>query len=363
MTKILKVRVFYISATLLMSGCSSLGPRTVERVHYEYNTAIAKTADEQLLLNIVRLKYRDNPYFLEPTQIAENRKFTTRFGISGTKFGLASNAGKHELGILGYNEIFQNPTITYLPLQGEKFTHRMVSPIPLAVVLGLMQAGWSTKRVFNLCLECINHLDNASSASGPTPTRKPNYESFTEAIDILDTLYSQKHLVIGLSSGNSKELILKFTNSDSQSQQLKSLLGLDKGRSEFHFNSNFLDASDTNLSVRTRSMMEVLFYLSHAVCVPEKDIEAGLVTETEDETGEIFDWSENLSGEWIAINYSEGKDRPVGAFVSVFYRGKWFYITDNNLNAKSTFMFLTYLFNLQSGDSMAAVPMLTLSAN
>jgi hypothetical protein len=346
-----------------MGGCESIGPKFVKSVHHEYNDAIAKTNDEQLLLNIVRLKYRDTVCFLEVNNIAELRKLTTRIGPSGSKFGLVSNAGKHELGITAYSEIFQSPTVNYFPLRGEDFTKRMLSPVPIAVFLGLIQTGWSVKRVFHLGVECINRLDNASIASGPTPTKKPEYESFAEAVDLINTLHTQKHLIIGVNAETQKDLILKFTNSDSQVQKLKSLLGVKPDSSEFRFSSNFLDTCDTNLIVHTRSVMEILFYLSHAVCVPPKDIAAGLVTETKDKDGKIFDWSRSLSGKLVAIDYHEGKDRPSNAFVSVFYREKWFYIADNNLNAKSTFMLLNHLFNLQAGNSMASVPMLTVLAN
>jgi hypothetical protein len=110
-------------------------------------------------------------------------------------------------------------------------------------------------------------------------------------------------------------------------------------------------------------MMEVLFYLSHAVSVPQADIATGLVMETKDENGEIFDWRDSLSGEWMTINYSETQERPKNAFVSVFYRGKWFFIADNDLNTKSTFMFLNFLFSWQSGRPAGLQPVLTMSNN
>ncbi|MDR1435330.1 MAG: hypothetical protein LBI77_02905 [Puniceicoccales bacterium] len=355
--------VLRITASLLAGGCASIGPRSIEKVHYEYNTAIAKTADEQLLLNIIRLKYRDNPYFLEVSSIAENRKFTTRIGTGGTEFGLVKNANEHKLALTAYSEVFQNPTITYTPLRGEQFTQRIVSPIPLGVVLSLIQAGWDVGRVFNLCVERINSLDNASSASGPTPTQKPVYESFAEAVSIIDALYKQDRLAIGLDTENQKKLVIKLMNADSQSQKLKAILGLNPNKNEFYFTSNFLDVNNSGLVVRTRSIMEVLFYLSHAVTVSREDIDGGFVTETKDETGAVFHWNEHLSGDWITVSSSEASKCPPNAFVRVLYRGKWFYIADNDLNSKSTFMFLTYLFNLQSGDSKAFIPSLIISAN
>ncbi|MDR0678363.1 MAG: hypothetical protein LBF44_02395 [Holosporaceae bacterium] len=334
----------------------------MEKTHYEYNDAAAKANNKQLLLNLIRPKYRDSFSFVEITSIAENRKFTTRIGPSGSKIGLDKNGGHTDLGILAYGEDSQSPLINYSFLSGEQFTKRMISPIPLTTVLGLVQAGWSISRVFSLCFECFNHLGNAGTASGPTPTKKPDYESFAEAVDLIEALYNEKHLLIGLHTENRKNLILKFTNSDPQSQALKSLLGVNQDSSEFCFCPNFLDIR-TDLIVRTRSVIEILFYLSHAVCVPQTDIDAGLVTVTKDSAGKIFDWSKNLSGKWISIHCFEGREQPKNAFVSIFYRGKWFYIADNDLNSKSTFMFLNQLFNLQSGNSTAPAPTLVIPKN
>jgi len=43
--------------TVLMSGCSSLGPGTVSRDRFDYNTAISDSWKEQTPLNIVKIRY------------------------------------------------------------------------------------------------------------------------------------------------------------------------------------------------------------------------------------------------------------------------------------------------------------------
>jgi hypothetical protein len=48
------------------------------------------------------------------------------------------------------------------------------------------------------------------------------------------------------------------------------------------------------------------------------------------------------------------------AFVAIPYRGQWFYLADNDLESKSTFMLLSQLFRLQAGAAKAAGPTLTL---
>jgi hypothetical protein len=47
-------------------------------------------------------------------------------------------------------------------------------------------------------------------------------------------------------------------------------------------------------------------------------------------------------------------------FVAIPYRGQWFYLADNDLESKSTFMLLTQLFRLQAGAAKSAGPTLTL---
>ena len=48
------------------------------------------------------------------------------------------------------------------------------------------------------------------------------------------------------------------------------------------------------------------------------------------------------------------------AFVAIPYRGEWFYLADNDLESKSTFMLLTQLFRLQAVAAKSAGPTLTL---
>ncbi len=48
------------SVLLAAWGCS-LGPRTVDNGRLQFNEAVKTTSEQQLLLNIVRLRYTDSP--------------------------------------------------------------------------------------------------------------------------------------------------------------------------------------------------------------------------------------------------------------------------------------------------------------
>jgi hypothetical protein len=112
------------------------------------------------------------------------------------------------------------------------------------------------------------------------------------------------------------------------------------------------------LEIEPRSLMGTLHYLSHAIQVPPSHLEAGLVTVTMNDSGEIFDWS-LLTGDLLAINCCPRK--PKCASVAVKYRGVWFYIDDRDQNSKATFALLMQLFELQAGGGATGTkPVLTL---
>lgn len=113
----------------------------------------------------------------------------------------------------------------------------------------------------------------------------------------------------------------------------------------------------TTISADTRSLVGVLYYLSHAVEPPREHVEAGLVTVTRGPSGEPFDWSDML-GDLIRIRSS--RSEPENAAVAVRHRGWWFFIADDDETSKSTLTLLAQLFALQAGEVETEAPVLTL---
>ena len=58
------------SAVIGLNGCASYHTQLIEHRHWELNDAIRKTHLEQLLLNIVRLRYSETPFFLQLSSIS-----------------------------------------------------------------------------------------------------------------------------------------------------------------------------------------------------------------------------------------------------------------------------------------------------
>jgi hypothetical protein len=237
----------------------------------------------------------------------------------------------------------------------------MLNPIPLKDLFSLTGSGWSARRVFGLSVERINGLENAPSASGPTPSAAPNHtEKFNRLLQLIEEV-AHEQLLVPRINPQTKELQLQIKSSAEfrlQIREIKDLLGLDQNLDIFQVNNDFLRFSSDTISIRTRSLMSIFFYMSHHVDVPQSHKEAGLVTVTRNKDGSEFDWGTTPAGNTFHIRQSE--EQPKLAFVAIPYRGRWFYLADNDLESKSTFMLLMQLFRLQAGAATSAGPTLTL---
>ena len=357
--------VFAAAVLCAAVGCQTIGPRSLRTTHPQYNHAISRTLDEQFLLNLVRLKYRDNPFFLEVSSVTTQQSVETEMSAS-VKFAAGGGDTLTPSAGMTYKE---TPTISYAPLRGDQFLKQILSPVPLEAVLILTQSGWSVERVVSVCVERVNGLDNASNASGPTPSREPRFENFQKMVGILRELQLADALVLGaapclpdadgkMRSGN--DLVLRVQPVAALAPRivrLKELLGVPNAGDELRLTNMFFNRPENGLAVRTRSMMGILFYLSHNAEVPPAHREAGLVTRTLAADNTAFDWNK-VTGDLFRVKSADA--RPANAFVSVTYRGKWFYLADNDLESKSTFMLLTQLFNLQAGQIKTVAPALTI---
>ena len=140
-------------------------------------------------------------------------------------------------------------------------------------------------------------------------------------------------------------------------EALRSSLGLEPGSTHFDLTGFPYGRRPNEVGMRGRSLLGILYFLSSAVEPPPEDIATGRVTLTRDERGQAFDWSE-LSGRVLRIRSQA--EPPDDAYVTIPYRGSWFYIADDDRSSKTTFSLLSFLFSLQSAAGKGKSPLLTL---
>jgi hypothetical protein len=356
-----KKSILLLTIASLMSGCYSFGPDGLKGTHPLYNAAIIDSLNEQFIQNIVRLHYRDPAFFLDVVSVTASLKMDLSAGMDQSAFDL-SKGGADVLQFSAAGAYSNTPTIAYAPMQGESFVKNVLKPISLEDTFSLMGSGWTNRRVLSLCVERMNDLDNASVASGPTPLLPPkNTASFERLLQLFDEIRGE-NLIVPVFDSKANEIKLAIKSSASHQAaiaEIKQLLGLDPHLELYRVTSDFVDHKSDTISIRTRSLMSVFFYLSQNVDAPKEHKEAGLVTVTRSKDGSEFNWSNTAGGKLFHIHQKSGLP-PDMAFVAVPYRGEWFYIADNDLESKSTFMLLSQLFRLQAGAAKANAPTLTI---
>lgn len=395
-----------VGCAVLLAGCNTLGPRAVRRAPFEYNEALVQARNQQLLLNLVRLRYRDTPYFLQPTSLS------TQYELQGgANAGILVVEGGDGQGSAGAGiTVTERPTVTWTPLQGEEFVKELLSAIPLETVMLLPQAGWSIDRVFRLTIQTLNGLPNAPSASGPTPIYPPFYEGFQDVACALRRLQVGGRLELVAREAVPRpprpdgeetaaepvlEYVLRLPPEDADpvrktrplpeglchrpspapgdsdadvhlvSERLATAWAAPEGVRELTLRSAY-ETAEGELAVVTRSFLGALYYLSQGVEVPPGHLERGLVTPTlvsgDPGAAEAEDWARNLTEGLFRVRAATSRsDVPADPFVSVRYQGAWFYIPNDDLETKSTFGLLVQLLSLQAGAPKGLMPALTLS--
>lgn len=352
----------------LLAGCASqFGPNSIRAERPNYNREITASQDEQMLSNLVRLRYQDTPLFMELTSVVTSYTFDRSLGL-GAKLHPADGDDEvsPSLGLLLGNR----PTITYLPLQGEEFAQRMLSPMPLGSILFFAQTGWSVDRLLLLCVQRINDVPNAPTATGPTPPSPPDHERFVALASQLERLSNAglfgmnwEHVAGETMPPGQKPVFWLRTPSDPASplqqdlQAVRRVLALEAGRDQFQLTQFPFHRAADEIGMRGRSLLGLLYLLSQSVEAPDEHVAAGLVTVTRHADGRPFDWR-TLLGSTMRIRSSAS--RPASAYVAVFHRGYWFSIDDTDHGSKASLNLLHFLFSLQSASGKGRSPVLTL---
>lgn len=338
-----------------LNSCSNISARAVESGAMDYNIALQRTDDRQMLLNLVRLRYRDRPYFLEAGSLTTQFSITSSLGLTG---GAGTSIKQNTIANVGVG-VKEQPTVSYQPLQGEEFAQRMLSPIDIQTIVLLANSGWSVERILRLTVQRMNGLPNAPTAAGPTPATAPEYHDFQRVTEALRQLQQrdQLHLYMDGRDEQAYLLIASQAKSTETFQVLANLLRLDPDSPRYRLMLGSTAKPGQSISLRLRSLMGVMSFMSQAVNVPESDKSAGLVTTTLNSEGEEFNW-DNVAGSLFSI--ASQPQPPDSSAIAVQYRNNWFYIDDRDLDSKSSFSLLGQLFALRVGKGGGAAPMITL---
>jgi hypothetical protein len=349
------MKLLAAAVAALLAGCASVGPPTVARDRFEYVEAISQSWKAQMLLNLVKVRYADVPVFLDVTSVINAYGMETEGNVSAQAAPV--NRGDTFLGAGGSARYSDKPTISYAPLVGEKFAKSVMSPIPVSGVLLLIQSGYPADVVLRLTVNSVNGLENARTGMNP----RSGDAKFQELL----TLLREDQLRGGIAFQSRPDagkkamaMILRAPVDEAmagRNRRIAELLGLKADTRELDVGYGSIPAGNTEIMLLTRSMLQIMIDVASYFDVPESDVADGrtLRVRRTPEDEKLFP---------AVMRVRESVEQPADAFVSIRYRGHWFWIDDRDLESKRVFAFLMLMFSLTETGGAQAAPVLTIPA-
>jgi len=345
---------------LLVSGCATIGPDSIVRDRFDYNTAISNSWKEQTLLNIVKLRYSDMPLFVEVASVVSGYTMQSSVNLLGTNTNAPGGGGN--LASLGASGTYTDrPTITYTPITGKQFNRSFMKPIPPQAIMFLLQSGWDVDMILPLTVDSINGL-RARVAAGAS--QYAGDDDYYRAVKLFREI--QKSGAVGMQVRKGEDDIestIMFFYRDKLNQQLvdnlaelDQLLGLDKTARELKITYGLLPEHDDEIALRSRSILQIMITLAADIEVPEAHINDGrtIASSYVDKT------NKRRNEPLVKIQYS--KEKPENAFTAARYNDYWFFIDDRDFASKRSFAFLMILFSLTETGGSELLPVVTIPA-
>jgi hypothetical protein len=341
---------------LCLAGCAGIGPKTVDRDRFDYITALSNSWKSQMLLNIVKIRYCDAPVFLDVASVISGYTLETGVNLTGDWSGL-TNGSSQSLGASG--KYTDRPTITYSPVLGDKFARSMMTPIPPSSLVSLIQAGYPVDAVFRFTIHSINGIRN--SYGGWSRSRSADPE-FYPLLELMRKVQNSDAIGVRLKKINTENsMVWLFPNKPEESINadrvtLRKLLNIDPQAEELQVVYGSSQASDNEVAILTRSMLDLLVDLSSKIDVPAVHVTEKRVAPTVEDSAA----PEAYAAPLLRIKCSS--EKPSDAFVSISYHDYWFYIDDRDQNSKRAFSFLMFIFTLVETESKGGAPVVTIPA-
>jgi hypothetical protein len=307
-----------------------------------------------MLLNLVKMRYADAPVFLDVASVVN--QYLLEAELQGS---LAWNAflPTDSQNVTGRGRYANRPTITYQPLMGEKFTRSLMTPIPPAAIMSLVQAGWPADKVFRLAVQSVNGVYNRSESQ----PADPDFYRLTASMHRI-----QQSMGVGMRvqerQDKKRSTVMFFRKEDispeiqAETLAVRQLLGLNPELQEFEIVYGSLAANDREIAILSRSMLDILLEIGSYIEVPETHAAEQRATPN------IAADADMAAGVEPLARIRSSKEEPPDAYTAVPYRDHWFWVDDRDFKSKRVFSFLMFMFSLAETGVPDKAPVLTIPA-
>ncbi len=178
-----------IFCSLAVTGC--LSPITLNRAVTAYDESVTDAISKQLLINIARAHQHKPIHFTGVSNIAATFDFRVNAGATPALTGEASRA---LMPIFG-GSVAENPTISIVPIEGEEFTKRLLTPFQEAKFLLLLRQRYDIDLLLRLMAQELRITELGQEVVyRNTPADRSGYEMFRRVVTHLSAIQDQNQL-------------------------------------------------------------------------------------------------------------------------------------------------------------------------
>jgi hypothetical protein len=162
-------------AAVCMAAAGCMGSWAMRGTRLGYNKSVSYTASQEILLNIVRMRYGETPTFLDmPSVVSQTEASMVGAGAQKSAFQGALD---------GAFNLRDRPTITYAPRTGEDMGASMIKPLKAEAILDVSPG--DDTRIFLLAfVDSINGVRNSPQATSPASRTLEDNEEYRDGVDL-----------------------------------------------------------------------------------------------------------------------------------------------------------------------------------
>ena len=294
-----------VASIAVTSGCQ-IANQSLRADFVDFNAILQGNQTQQMLLNLVRMRYRETPLFLQAGSLTASYESS----FSADSSASIPDADFASLDIGGSYKFSSKPTISYTPVEGKEYVQQFMAEITPQTFAMLVRAGWPITKLGDLLVASVTLESGEQLLGRPSAESNPGFREFfkvlKEAEDRDDlSLVGRKDGGIDLRAG-------------------KQTIGIER----FQF----------------RSLFSAMFNASRDVQVPAARAS----------------WAKSTpGGQEIDVRVSD--KHPTDALVCVEYAGWYYSIANDDIRSKDTVALLVQLCRIQAGPS-ATAPLITIPA-
>jgi len=398
---------------LMLQGCLA-GPVLYEASFTQFNDAVRKTLDEQMLANLVRMRYLQSPIFLQVSSVNTSFALGGNLGASGQW----PKSGSDVYGATIGGSYEERPTISFSMPESREYYGRLLAPLSADQITSLILSGFDSELVLRVAARGLNRLRNLNADYADSSKESVPYARYLEALTLIKKLRSEGIVDLELGAkaamwsspvaadvtqdrprvellrqiiyamANDAEIVrgedgqwqtyrferhmaLRFSSAAADSpdaQRLRELLGLEADRNNFPIVEpemvnaekpkavigqvpGALDPGTVWAEIGLRGRS-----MLEIMQVTSKEVQ--VPAEDVERGAATANRSRDLQSADFVVKSSESA--PSNSSLRIKYRGNWFYVDDSDLRSRETFAMLTALFAVVGGTVPGAHPVLTL---